>query len=260
MGRWASSPPTDRLVAGLTLPPGVGREPPHHAIRGKPTSQSHRRGPRHRRCHWTSNGFIGFHVPATGPRRRRAVRPAPSSFVCSSGATGTDGPLTRPDEGAYSGPAAPSRRVPSVGIRPLADHAAAASLPKRNSLPSSHMRCKTTARFLASATVARFMPRRLATSMAQRFSVENRPERVSITFAASYSATRTIASPTLLIPPVTSVSPDWYFLGVRPKCAPTARDRPNRPGSSTAEVKVIATRAPTPGTVINRRQVASWRT
>ena len=25
-------------------------------------------------------------------------------------------------------------------------------------------------------------------------------------------------------------SPDWYFLGVNPKCEPTAFDRPNRPG------------------------------
>src|SRR3954463_8258525 len=81
MGRWASSPPTDRRVAGVTLPSAVGTGPPHHAIRGKPTSQSHRRGPHHRRYHWTSNGFIGSHVPATRPRRRRTVRPAPSSFV-----------------------------------------------------------------------------------------------------------------------------------------------------------------------------------
>src|SRR3954454_3043269 len=34
MGRWASSPPTDRLVAGVTLPSAVGTGPPHHAIRG----------------------------------------------------------------------------------------------------------------------------------------------------------------------------------------------------------------------------------
>ena len=69
-----------------------------------------------------------------------------------------------------------------------------------------------------------------------------------------------MASPTLLIPPVTSVSPDWYFFGVRPKWAPTARDRRNRAGSSMAEVKVTATKAPTPGIVISRRQTPSWRT
>src|SRR5215217_8184230 len=40
----------------------------------------------------------------------------------------------------------------------------------------------------------------------------------------SYSAVRTMASPTRLTAPVMSVSPDWYFLGVSPKCAPTALD------------------------------------
>jgi hypothetical protein len=64
----------------------------------------------------------------------------------------------------------------------------------------------------------------------------------------------------LPIPPVTSVPPDWYFLGVRPKWAPTLRGRRNRAGSSTAEAKVTATGAPTPGTVISRRRVASPRT
>jgi hypothetical protein len=37
----------------------------------------------------------------------------------------------------------------------------------------------------ASATLARFMPRRLATSMAQRLRAETRLVRVSIAFAAS---------------------------------------------------------------------------
>ena len=32
-------------------------------------------------------------------------------------------------------------------------------------------------------------------------------------------------SPTLVIEPVTSSSPDWYFLGVRPKWGPTSRDK-----------------------------------
>src|SRR6266511_2432458 len=69
-----------------------------------------------------------------------------------------------------------------------------------------------------------------------------------------------MASPARLMPPVTSVSPDWYFFGVRPKCAPTALDDVNRAGSSMAEVKVRATMAPTPGTVISRRQIAFVRT
>src|SRR5215471_6925612 len=55
-----------------------------------------------------------------------------------------------------------------------------------------------------------------------------------------------MASPILLIRPLTSVSPDWYLFGVRPKCAPTVLDELNRPGSSTAALKLNATTAPTP--------------
>src|SRR3712207_5784542 len=109
----------------------------------------------------------------------------------------------------------------------------------------------------ASATFARFRPRRWATATAQRFRPENRLALVSMMWAAANRAVRTIASPTLLIEPVTSVSPDWYLRGVSPKCAPTALEELNRPGSSTADLNVIATRAPTPGTVIRRRQIAS---
>ena len=64
-------------------------------------------------------------------------------------------------------------------------YAAAASLPQRKSLPSIHIRCSTVASLRAKATLARFMPRRLATSMAQRFKVENRCDRVSSVCAAS---------------------------------------------------------------------------
>src|ERR1700693_1525046 len=63
-----------------------------------------------------------------------------------------------------------------------------------------------------------------------------------------------------VIPPVTSVSPDWYFLGVSPKRAPAAFDFLIRCGSSTADLNVIATNAPTPGTVMNWRQTLSSRT
>jgi hypothetical protein len=41
---------------------------------------------------------------------------------------------------------------------------------QRNSVPSSHMRCRTTARRLATATMARRMPRRWATRMPHAFS------------------------------------------------------------------------------------------
>ena len=93
---------------------------------------------------------------------------------------------------------------------------------------------RTTASFLASATFALRRPARLAMRAAQFFSAEPLTGRVRMAFATSYSAVRTPASPTLLMRPVTSVSPDWYLFGVRPKCAPTAFEERNRPGSSIA--------------------------
>src|SRR5260370_20404366 len=47
---------------------------------------------------------------------------------------------------------------------------AALSLLQRNSLPSTHIRCRTTARRLATATMARRIPRRCASRMPQAFS------------------------------------------------------------------------------------------
>src|SRR3954466_1476168 len=87
-------------------------------------------------------------------------------------------------------------------------YAAAAARPQRKVVPSTHMRWRITASLRASATFARFMPRRLATSSAQRLRAEKRTARVSRMCAASYRAVRTITSPTRLTAPVTSVSPD----------------------------------------------------
>src|SRR5919106_2448381 len=78
------------------------------------------------------------------------------------------------------------------------------------------------------------IPARPATRIAQLFEVEPLTGRARITCAASQSAARTPASPSFEIRPVTSVSPDGYFFGVRPKCAPAALDDRNRPGSSIA--------------------------
>jgi len=65
-------------------------------------------------------------------------------------------------------------------------HAAAASCRlQRNSVPSTQMRCKTTASRRASATIAFFMPRRLAICIAQALSQDHRVERTSMTCAAS---------------------------------------------------------------------------
>ena len=47
-------------------------------------------------------------------------------------------------------------------------------------------------------------------------------------------AVRTMASPALVIRPFRSVAPDWYLRGTRPKCGPTALERENRSGMSTA--------------------------
>src|SRR4051812_25893538 len=95
--------------------------------------------------------------------------------------------------------------------------ATGASLPQRNSVPSIHMRWSTVPILRASATFARFRPRRLATSIAQRLRGGRGGGRPSPTLALSWGGVRPRASPPLLTPPITSVSPDWYRLGVSPK-------------------------------------------
>ena len=64
-------------------------------------------------------------------------------------------------------------------------HAAATSLVQRNSVPSTHMRCMITASRRASATIAFFIPRRLAIFIAQALSQDHLLVRVSMTWAAS---------------------------------------------------------------------------
>src|SRR4051794_37267198 len=85
----------------------------------------------------------------------------------------------------------------------------ASSLPQRNSAPSAQTRCKTTASLRATATRARAMPRRLATCMPQARKVDHFRLRTSREWAASYKAVLASSSPHRLIPPCTSVSPDW---------------------------------------------------
>ena len=67
----------------------------------------------------------------------------------------------------------------------LPAHAAAASLVHRNSVPSTHMRCMITANRRASATIAFFIPRRLAICIAQALSQDHFIERTSMMWAAS---------------------------------------------------------------------------
>ena len=64
-------------------------------------------------------------------------------------------------------------------------HAATASLVQRNSVPSTHMRCMITASRRASATIAFFIPRRLAICIAQALSQDHFTERTSMIWAAS---------------------------------------------------------------------------
>ena len=60
-------------------------------------------------------------------------------------------------------------------------HAAAASLVQRNSVPSTQIRCRITASRRASATIALFIPRRLAICIAQALSHDHFAERSSMT-------------------------------------------------------------------------------
>src|SRR5215471_2760503 len=59
------------------------------------------------------------------------------------------------------------------------------SLLHRNSLPSTHIRCRTTASRLATATIARRIPRRWATRTPHAFSHDHFAPRVSSACAAS---------------------------------------------------------------------------
>jgi hypothetical protein len=67
----------------------------------------------------------------------------------------------------------------------LGAHEAAASLVQRNSVPSTQMRCMMTASRRASATIALFIPRRLAICIAQTLSQDHFAERNSMAWAAS---------------------------------------------------------------------------
>ena len=62
---------------------------------------------------------------------------------------------------------------------------AAALFLQRNSVPSTHMRCRTTARRLATATMARRMPRRWATRKPHAFSHDHFPGMTNSDCAAS---------------------------------------------------------------------------
>ena len=64
-------------------------------------------------------------------------------------------------------------------------HATAASRVHWNSVPSTHMRCMITASRRAKATIAFFIPRRLAICIAQALSQDHLLVRISMIWAAS---------------------------------------------------------------------------
>ena len=153
MGLRASSPSSEYRVAGFMLPSVVDTRPPHHAVKERPAGQSKKRG---------------------APRRASTAL-LPASLVPASRRRDLAG------QGRTCRPV-----LPETQCALMSSYAATgASLPQRNSVPSIHMRWSTLPSLRASATFARFRPRRLATSIAQRLSVEKRVGRLSTALAAS---------------------------------------------------------------------------
>src|SRR6188768_3465186 len=70
---------------------------------------------------------------------------------------------------------------PPIGFDPVRGSVAAAcSRVQRNSVPSTQMRCMITANLRASATIAFFIPRRLAICIAQALSHDHFFERIML--------------------------------------------------------------------------------
>src|SRR6266404_5990166 len=100
----------------------------------------------------------------------------------SSGHTNSPHPSSR--EGHHSTVGWSSISSYCIGILHRSQ-AAATSLVHRNSVPSTHTRCMITANRRASATIAFFIPRCLATFIAQALSQDHFVERASMLWAAS---------------------------------------------------------------------------
>jgi hypothetical protein len=88
--------------------------------------------------------------------------------------------------------------------------AAASGLVQRKSVPSTHMRCRTTASRRATATIARFIPRCRAIFMPHALSQDHFRVQTIRAKAASNNMARIIRSPHFETAPIRSVSPDWY--------------------------------------------------
>ena len=101
---------------------------------------------------------------------------------------GPSGQTNSPHPSSREGHLSTARWSSSFLLSPLilrGSHAAAvSSRVQRNSVPSTHMRCMITANLRASATIAFFIPRRLAICIAQALSQDHLLVRVNMTWAA----------------------------------------------------------------------------
>ena len=161
--------------------------PGRHIMRSERSRRANlRRVVRLGKLHSTTHGLIGSRVPATGPRRS-GTRPCP-------------------ELGYLLGP----KRQPP--------------LHQRNSVPSTHMRCRTTASSLPAPPWR--ASRRGAWPHPWPSASASRPGRMTehhgrrLVERGPHHPVANLADPA-----VTSVSPDWYRFGVSPKWAPTAGDR-----------------------------------
>jgi hypothetical protein len=114
-----------------------------------------------------NNLLVGLAVRRTAGPSRHTISPHPSSR-----------------EGHHSTARWSSSFLLSHSIL-RGSHATATSRVHRNSVPSIHMRCMITASRRANATIAFFIPRRLAICIAQALSQDHFTERTSTIWAAS---------------------------------------------------------------------------
>src|SRR6266852_3572725 len=146
-------------ATGLSLLFEVGAEPPHDGIR--------------RMGRFNLSGALA----ADWRQDRRTLRTHPTRRPRED--------IFLPEQNALSPlPAVFLRSPPPVQTQATV-RTAALSFFQRNSLPSTHIRCRTTARRLATATMARRIPRRCATRMPHAFSHDHFLLWVSSECAAS---------------------------------------------------------------------------
>src|SRR3954453_11981831 len=111
-----------------------------------------------------------------------------STNLGARGEPGAPLPVLRSDLIHRPGDGTCSQRLLSIAVRPRylsLCYAAAAALPAMKWVPSTNIRCRTTASLRASATLALRIPARMVRRMAQLFSNDPFPGRVRMTLVAS---------------------------------------------------------------------------